>query len=264
MKKALGTFVLTVVMILSFSVQAYAGEIVEEGKSGKETPIKIDGDYSDWSDDKEMPTIVDGPDIHIVNDNKEYVQNIQKGQDLNQVKYYKDDDYLYLYMDRKESSSEWDIWIPIGNGALNGNKDSSAGDPFFFPVDNQGKAPYEWSNSYCKAFHVRVDYQVNENVMRYKILYNNNEVDNITVIPSSDGKQVEMRLPLKAVGLNGPNKTIYFNVACGISQSPVNIDWINHGKGISVDNGPVFGDLTPVLTAAGFLGVGFLVNKKKK
>ena len=97
----------------------YASATTEEN-----TPIIIDGIYSDWDG---IPNCID----------KESDSD-KKSEDLKEIKYYVNKDYLYLYIERFPSHSGeypdsglWDMWIPIINGNGNGSHNC------FFPWDTK-------------------------------------------------------------------------------------------------------------------------------
>lgn len=226
---------------------------------GSECPITLDGAFSDWED---MPCIADREgDTPLV------------GEDLLEMRYYLYNDYLYIYLERKDSSKEgWDITVPILNSEAKGNELS-----LFLPWENADRPTWDWKSRKVSNFRIDVSYrleevEVNINGTLQKV---KRDVAYVEVKPGENGDseytsmvqenmdktKIEFRVPLKALGVTGIDNEVHFSVASSISQYEPNIDWIDAGK-ITITQGPVFGDLTVPVVILSFFGVAILVRRK--
>ncbi|WP_368240567.1 hypothetical protein [Clostridium paraputrificum] len=228
----------------------YASATTEEN-----TPIIIDGIYSDWDG---IPNCID----------KESDSD-KKSEDLKEIKYYVNKDYLYLYIERFPSHSGeypdsglWDMWIPIINGNGNGSHNC------FFPWDT--KEGEVWHPQKVSTFKITCgfvelwDSESGSMVKKFniRIKLDGNSVGEDRLFTNSDGSKIEIRLPLSIIGLNGDLDEVEFNVASDIHASNEFVDWANDDGPIVVTKGPIFGKLTTVVALSGFLGVALVAKKK--
>lgn len=214
-------------------------------------PIIIDGAYEDWSD---KPSLIDpqgdGTNFH---------------EDLKEVKYITDKDYLYLYIERYPVEGEykdsglWDLWIPIINGNGYGAHNC------FFPWDKkegevwkaQSVSTFKITCSFVEIWDSPSQSMVKEFRVRVKI--NGESIGEDRVFRNVDGSQIEIRLPLALVGLNG-NDEIIFSVGSDIGAANENVDWIYDEGPITSTEGPIFGVLTGVLAVAALIWVANLAK----
>ncbi|MDU1584249.1 MAG: hypothetical protein E6860_01745 [Clostridium sp.] len=228
----------------------YASATTEEN-----TPIIIDGIYSDWDG---IPNCID----------KESDSD-KKSEDLKEIKYYVNKDYLYLYIERFPSHSGeypdsglWDMWIPIINGNGNGSHNC------FFPWDT--KEGEVWHPQKVSTFKITCgfvelwDSESGSMVKKFniRIKLDGNSVGEDRLFTNSDGSKIEIRLPLSIIGLNGDLDEVEFNVASDIHASNEFVDWANDDGPIVVTKVSIFGKLTTVVALSGFLGVALVAKKK--
>ncbi|MGG7176657.1 hypothetical protein ACQPU1_03615 [Clostridium paraputrificum] len=219
-------------------------------KEQVEAPIVIDGLFEDWND---KPTISDS-----IGDTSD------TNQDLKEIRYFTDDNYLYLYVERYKVGSGWDIWVPIN---INNGYEQSV----FFPWENNGKESWEWSERAVTTYKINASYEPwDNNSLRVNVFLN--EANNSTpiyvgenqVFKNSDGTRFEVRLPLDKIGLAEKDSKFEFAIASATGQwSPTNIDWAPNNDFINITQGPIFGGLTPIIAVSCFLGVGLIAKKKK-
>lgn len=250
MKKTIITG-LALMLFIFPSVSVFAEEVPGAEKDVAENyqaDIVLDGVFDDWSD---KPSVMD----------KE-ADSGTTGQDLKEIKYHSDDNYLYLYVERYTAEQGMDLWIPIINGEIIGDNTQNV----FLPWDerNVGKPGGEWVSTPIPCFKIHVDYASWDNSLQVKPKINTTSIGEDKTYYNADGTKFEVRLPLEKVGLAGGNKEIIFNVASDISQwAPTNIDWGSDKGPIVITQGPVFGSLTSVIALAGFVGVGAIATKKR-
>lgn len=215
---------------------AYADTINE-----KSSEIVIDGELSDWD---LMPGLTDKSG-----------DASKLSQDLKEVRYFADSDYLYLYIERYEAAHNWDLWIPIGNA-------KGGSGSVFYPWENgnKDKQGWEWTSTYgVTYFSITATYS--NGIMSVYPSLKGERLEGGNYI-NSDGTRFEVKLPLDKIGLAGPDKKVSFSVASDISQwSPVNVDWIYDEGFINIDKGPIFGGLTPIVVLSSFILVGLIARK---
>lgn len=237
MKKKLGVFISAILVCILGSKNVYAAE-----ETSVKAPIVIDGSFSDWMDKPfKLDNVGDTPNT---------------GEDLKEVRYFSDEDYLYLYIERYSASNGFDLRIPIINGT--GYTESN-----FFPWENKDKPSWEWSSKNVTSFSVRGDYDRNTKEYRVSVRLGWKNVGEDRLFTNSDGTKMEIRLPLKDIGLSGPNKEVKFAVSSNIHQDNSKIDWIPEDGPIVDTSGPIFGALTPIIALSGFIGVGLIAKKRK-
>ncbi|MEG0297398.1 MAG: hypothetical protein RR620_11835 [Clostridium sp.] len=217
------------------------------------SPIIIDGNYEDWSD---KPSIID-----VESD------GVNSHEDLKELRYITDENYLYLYVERYPVEGEyknqglWDIWIPIINGNGNGAHNT------FLPWDKvegevwypQKVSTFKITTAFVEVWDSSVQAMVKEFRVRVKLGEDNIGEDR--VFRNADGSKFEIRLPLSLVGLNG-NDEVIFSLASNISAPNDDIDWIYSDGPIHNTQGPIFGILTGVISLGMFVWVAKVVYKK--
>lgn len=241
-------------MLFMIPAASVAASEVVPGSENKmeekaEGTIKIDGKFEDWID---MPL-------------QEDVQGDsgRLSQDLKEVRFFAEDDNLYLYIERYPSNEplvDWDLRVPIIGGTGNTY-------PNFFPWENQGiENSDDWGSSNVSTFRVSASYESWSKAMNVSIKLGDKQIDKYRFENiDKNGLVFEVSIPLKEVGLDGPEKSVSFNVASAIDQyHKEKIDWIYNEGPILVTKGPIFGALTPVIALAGFAGIGFIATKKKR
>lgn len=239
MKNLIKIITICIIGILSCVVRVDADEV--------SPPIVIDGVFDDWSDKASLiDSQGDGTNSH---------------QDLKEVKYIIDDEYLYLYVERYPVEGEykdsglWDLWIPI----LNGN--GHGGHNCFFPWDKkddgswkaQNVSTFKITSSFLEVWDSASQSMVKE--FRVIVKINGSSVGEDRAYRNVDGSKIELRLPLSKVGLTGKDEVI-FSVGSDIGAANENVDWIYNDGPITSTEGPIFGIFTGILAIAAFLWVG--------
>lgn len=252
MKKFIIGLALIIAMIPSANVLATeevpgAENVID---SHEETGIVLDGLFDDWED---KPSVKD----------KSGDSGSNGTQDLKELRFYADEEYLYLYIERYKSAQGWDLWVPIINGT--GYEES-----IFMPwehgnLEENKDEGWKWKSDKVSTFKINVDYSSwNRNSLAVKPQIGGKSIGEDMTYFNTDGTKFEIRLPLDLVGLKGVNKEIKFSVASDISQyAPTSIDWIKDDGPIVITQGPIFGALTPMVALLGFAGVGVIATKRK-
>ena len=83
-----------------------------------------------------------------------------------------------------------------------------------------------------------------------------------TYSSSMDGKEIEFRIPLQKVGLDGLNKQIEFTLKSGNNENHTDIDWLPDGYPITITTGPTFWELSSVLFFAVVSYTAYRVYKR--
>lgn len=222
--KILYTLIMCISLILFKSISANAA--VNRG-------IIIDGNFDDWIG---KPFISD-----IKHDDK------STPADFLRLGYFTDKDYLYLNVTRlsAKKSEPWNFSVIMLNGVKGTMKEQR---PF-------GKG----NPVYAPQFDIST-YFANDKSSNGALVTVNFDGENIenTFSASNDVKEIEFRVPLSKVGLNGQNKEIKFVLKSSSSQKNGDIDWVPYGRPIIVTTGPTFWQLSTIIV---FTSVAFIVYK---
>lgn len=196
--------------------------------------IELDGLFEDWAD---KPFVVD---------NKHDIKN--PWLDFEQVRYYTDDEYLYLYVERLSAnkSEPWNSHVVMLN-AIKGN-----------PVEQY---PFGDEAIYAPQFDIVTHYDDNRgnNGIIVDVFFEGALLES-TFSAENNAKVIEFRVPLEAVGLNGLNKDIQFMLKSEEGKKE-DVDWVADGRPIIVTTGPT---LPQVITILFFVSVSFMAYKKIK
>lgn len=229
--------------------------------------IIIDGNFEDW---KNKPS---------VSDSKHDIKS--PWLDFVQVEYFADDKYLYLDVQRQSAkkSEPWHFNVVILN-AVKGKKQLQ----YPFGYNKPVYAPqfdistYYTDEKSCKGALVNVSFN-GENIEK-------------TFSVSNDGKEIEFRIPLSKVGLDGLNKEIQFMLKSDVNEKNGDnnqskqkegdnnqwgrnggddnktnvVDWAPNDRPIIITTGPTFWQLSSVFlfTTVSFMAYGVYkkINKK--
>lgn len=221
--KVIKTLLLSGIISLIIGIPALASEIT------------LDGNFSDWSD-KAGITDANG-------DSK-----TNPDEDLKAMKYYSDGENLYLYFERYSANNPfWDIQVIFFNGT---GTESSHYTPWDNPKDN-----FAWKSIMATTATINVSKSGSGST---PLTITTNFGGNFKSA-SSDGKQIELSIPLAAVGLVG--KEIEFAAKSDPSAYSPNIDWIPENGPIYIADGPIFGNFSNLLIILAFVFVGFIALK---
>ncbi len=215
---------LLVVLIVVCGTKTLAGE------------IRIDGDFADWEDKP------------FVSDTKHDIKT--PGLDFLQVGYFADDEYLYLYVDRlsAKKSEPWYFHVVILNAE-----------------EGEGQVHYPFGNEdpiSAPQFDITSYYIKNKNHEGtvVNVSFEGEELEE-TFSVANNGKNIEFRIPLSKVGLNGQNKEIEFMLKSNVDEKTGGIDWVPDGRKIIVTTGPTFWQIPTVIL---FSAVSFVAYTRLK
>lgn len=244
MKRRIIILVCILLLVITFSTKVFA----LKGFSNTQR-IKIDCNFDDW---RNKPYYID------------YKHDI-KSTELNflMVKYFTDDEYLYLYVERQSAkkSKPWDFQVIILN-AEKGKED-------YEEIPTQYK--YYKKHNYYRPYKFEemgyVSFDISSNYDNYKghkgipvKISMDGEVIETTLSASNNSKSIEFRIPLEKVGLDGPNKEIKFMLKSGYDkkakkQGEYPYDWVPNGKPIIITTGPTYWQSSSIIF---FIAVSFI------
>lgn len=199
--------------------------------------IVLDGSFNDWNG---KPYIMD---------TKHDVQNTW--QDFSGVKYCTDNQYLYLDVQRLSAnkSESWHFNVVILN-ALTGDKLVQ----YIYGTSNPIYAP---------QFDITTSFTDNksDNGAVVDVSFDGEDIED-TYSCSNDGKEIEFRIPLQKVGLDGINKMVVFMLKSNSSKNFYNVDWVPNGYPIIITNGPTFWQLSSIVFFAAVSYAAFKIYRK--
>ncbi|MGL4773074.1 MAG: hypothetical protein ACRC2K_05845 [Clostridium sp.] len=207
------------------------------------TPIELDGNFEDWNGKPVVRDKVgDAPALK---------------DDLIELRYYNDEEYLYLYVEREapQGKEEWDIQAVFHNG-------TGYEQIHLFPWENKGKPDWEWATANKTTVKINVNYEwYPKDGFRVQVKLGD-ELIETTYSASVDGKRIEFRIPLKPLGLDGKGQEIQFSVKSPPEAYYPTVDWIGDNGPIIITQGPVFGSLTWAIVMLALGGVAYIVYRK--
>lgn len=254
MKKEIIILILILLLSIGFSTEAFAFE-----RSQNTQEIMIDGDFDDW---KDKPYVID---------NKDDIRS--NWLNFTEVRYFADDQYLYLYAER-ESSNNWYPWS-FNILILNAEKGKIYYDsiPIEYKYDKKHKyyQPSKYKRVRYAQFKISRDYSYyrKNKGIPIKVSFNGKKIETI-FLTSNNNKRIEFKVPLENVGLDGQNKEVKFMLKSSFdvkaySKGLYPYDWAPNGKPIIITTGPTYWQISSALF---FLGVSFIVygiyKKRKK
>lgn len=180
------------------------------------TDIDIDGEFNDW---KNKPYI---------NDYKYYY--IDKSTDFTQIRYFCDDEYLYVYAKRTNNKSlkAEDSSLVITN-AIKGVKQEQ----YILGATKVIYAP-QFDINTSRSKHNKNKNNVGNIV---NVSYNGENIES-TFSASYDNKDMEFRVPLKLVGLDGGSKEVRFMMKYYGDKAVGNVYWVPSAGPITITTGP--------------------------
>lgn len=220
------------ILILLFSI-GFSTNAKAESTSTIKTDIKIDGDFSDWNGKPE------------ISDLKHDIKNPKS--DIVDMKYIADNDDLYLYVERLSGSKSepWHFSVIIPNAPTGQNK--------LIDLFNKGK------QTFVPVFDITTTFDKGLNLVN--VSYNGQSVDT-TLSCSSNGKEIEFKIPLSMVGLSGINQEVQFVIQSDNGDGNI-ADWSPNEYPITITTGPTGWIVTSVLFFIGVSCLAFMVCKKQ-
>lgn len=225
------TIILMVTVIIIFASTAF---VFADG----EQAIKLDGSFADWEDKP------------LVQDPKHDVKETHL--DFLNLRYFTDNDYLYLYLERlsAKKSEDWTFNIVMVN-AEKGQK------VVHYPFDDN-------TPIYAPQFDVNI-YNLDNSSSGdtvVEVMFEGRSVER-TLTADDNNKLIEFRVPLSEVGLSGLNKEVEFMVKSAVGTKRDEIDWIPDGRSIIVTTGPTFYELSTIVFFGLVAFAAFQIIKKK-
>lgn len=172
----------------------------------------MDGNFEDWNSKP------------LVNDAKHDIKS--PDMDFQQVRYIAYKEYLYLYVSRlaADKSEPWQFSVVILNDA-NGK--------------NQIHSPFGTETSVNTAdFNIATCYINNKGSSGtvISVSFNGRELEN-TFSASDNAKEIEFRIPLSEVGLEGSNKEVKFALKSEFDADSES-DWLPDGQFVLITTDP--------------------------
>lgn len=201
--------------------------------------IQIEGNFEEWN---QYPSIGDSEG-----------DTPKKSQDIINLGYFTDEDYLYIDIERATGSNAepWHFNVVIFNGI--GYQQSHT--PLWNEADQWGNRP----SVQATTVEVLVDrnWSASTPAENYvvKVSIRGKSVEQ-TFSATPDGKRAEFRVPLEQIGLAGTAKEVIFAVKSGIFEDLPGVEWVGDEGPINSTTGPVLGDFTPIAILAAFIFVG--------
>lgn len=220
-------------IILLLLMFIFASPIKAFAANSAASNIILDGNFDDWSD-------------------KPFVSDVKQNEkspwlDILKVGYFSDKQYLYLKVERLSAnkSEPWHFNVVVLN-AIKGQK--------------QLQYPFGQSKSvYAPQFDISTNYSGNKsnNGAIVNVSFNRENIES-TFSASSNGKEIEFRIPLAKVGLDGLNKEIQFMLKSDVDPKTGEIDWVPNARPIIITTGPTFWQLSSIVC---FIAVSFITYR---
>lgn len=201
---------LKIVMFLLLITFACTSKTFAENPLVKTSGITLDGNFNDWVGKPELT------------DTKHDIKS--PWLDFLTVKYIADNEYLYVYVERlaAKKSEPWHFDVVIFNAV--------SGQP-------QLQYPFGQSESvYAPQFDITTSFPGSRNKALVNVSFNGQDIESIFSSSNND-KEIEFRIPLSKVGLDGFNKQIKFAIKSDIDDDGV-IDWVPDKYAITLTTGP--------------------------
>ena len=211
-----GIKIMMFLLLITFS---YATKTFAENPLVKTSGISLDGNFDDW---------VGKPELSDPNKDT-------KGpwMDFLNVKYIADNEYLYIYVERlaAKKSEPWHFDVVIFNAV--------SGQP-------QLQYPFGQSESiYAPQFDITTSFPSSKNEALVNVSFDGQNIEN-TFTSSNNNKEIEFRIPLSKVGLDGFNKQIKFAFKSDTTSGAV-IDWVPDKYEITMTTGPTGSKISSIL-----------------
>lgn len=257
MKRGLRILVLLLLFTIIFSTEVFAL------RTSYTDEIKIDGNFNDWED---KPYVID------------YKRDIiSPWLNFLEVRYFADDKYLYLYVERvsAKKSEPWDFKVIILN-AERGRKyvEEVPVKYTHYQVHNYYR-PSKFAKMKFTQFDIESNYtyKKSHNGTPIKVSFEGKEIET-TLSASNNNKIIEFRIPLEKVGLDGPNKEVEFMLKSVYDENAIDkygnifdehpYDWVPNGEPIIVTTGPTYWQMTSMVFFIVVSFIAYRIYKKKE
>lgn len=189
MKKTVSKIVILLILAFFINVTITQSVIAEDNKI-----IKIDGKFEDW-DDKP-----------IINDK---VGDAPISEDIKEVRYFVSDKYLFLKVKRNDNykvKENWNFEVLMID-TPQGKKTTE------FIFKEKKLVPINSTSFQISVYEIK-----NKGKGKYVVSVSKDKIPVETFFSASkDGKEIEFRLPLDLVGIQGPSKTIKFVIKSNLN-----------------------------------------------
>lgn len=213
-------------LLIIFVTSIYTIKASADSNVGNKSDIKLDGVFKDW---------VDRPEINVEKDD----ENLNNQIEL--IKYMADNNYLYLYVKKNATSKiEQEQFSVIITNAISGRNKQ-------VQLFNKGKTVS------AALFDITTS-NLNGRTL-VQVSYNNQNIET-TLSGSKDCMEIEFRIPLSKVGLNGLNKEVQFALRFGGDKNGEYV-WLPKDYPITIATGSSGAQYTSVIFFLGVLGIIF-------
>lgn len=217
-----------IIFLLLLLVLVPNAQVFAEETNDAEHGIELDGDFKDW---KDKPSVKD----------KKHDSG-QTWTDFLEVGYFADDEYLYLRVDRQSAkkSEPWHFNVVMLNATV-GN-----------PIEQY---PFGDEPIYAPQFDIVTDNQIVE------VNFEGEQLES-TLSAASNEKEIEFRVPLASVGLDGLNKEVEFMLKSN-EENREEVDWVADGRPIIITTGPTLSEFTTIICFASISFIAYKTIKKR-
>ena len=231
MKAGIRTILFLLLISFTFATNTFA-----ENPITKTSGITLDGNFDDWEGKPEL------------NDAKHDTKS--PWLDFLDIKYIADNEYLYLYVERlaAKKSEPWQLGVVIFN-AVSGQTELQYPFGQRIPVN----AP---------QFDITTSFPGSKNEALVNVSFNGQDLES-TFSSSNNDKEVEFRIPLSKVGLDGFNKQVKFAIKSGFEKNTV-IDWAPDKYEITMTTGPTGSEISSIFFFIVISLMAFKIYRSKK
>lgn len=198
--------------------------------------IVLDGSFEDWAD---KPSVSDPKK-----------DSDDTWTDLLNVGYFADNEYLYLKVERQSAnkSEPWRFYVVMLN-AVKGEK--------------AAQYPFGDEAVYAPQFEIVTAYDNKKSHNGIEVnVYFEGSILETTLSSENNAKEIEFRVPLSSIGLDGLNKDVKFMLKSDeVRRSDV--DWVVDGRPIIITTGPTLYQFTTIVFFGGVSFAAYKVIKKR-
>ncbi|MGL4990553.1 MAG: hypothetical protein ACRCYE_11210 [Sarcina sp.] len=197
--------------------------------------INLDGNFDDWND-KPILNDIQGD------------SNVQN-EDLKILKYSVDENNLYIYVERYNSSPldlNWNLQVILFNGT---GYTSNHYTPWDNPKDN-----FQWKSTNATTIQVTISTMGSEQLPMISTT-----LDDKFRSASLDGRKIEFSIPLTKIGLT-PHDIKLAVKSPTYSDAP-HIDWIPENGPLYIVDGPILGKLNLIILPITFTLLSFYIKR---
>lgn len=226
MQRGLFIFILLLFFASFCSIDANAASLKDVNAN-----VTLDGKFSDWTGKPELDGLGNS--------------GMNPQYDIEVVKYITDNTYLYLYTKRKSGSKAdpWNFSVVITDAKSNKNR--------LVNLFNSGikvsSAVFDIETTFSKGMDT------------VSVGYNGQSLER-TLAVSADGKEIEFRIPLKNVGLDGFNQMVQFAVLSP-SNNTGGIYWLPNLYPITITTGSTGWQIPSILFFMGVFLTAFMAYR---